>query len=200
MPKLRSTLCRLILVFAGLVSGHALSNQDLTERGAKVAKERCAVCHGIDGRGNGRDVPSLAGQHADYIVKQIFHFKTGQRVNKVMMPVVDELLAVEVRAVAQHYARLEPGSVPEANQGLLVEGRAIYFRGNAITGVSACTHCHGVYGTGGAQMPRLAGQHPAYLESQLRGFIQNDRMMHVSLGAMTDREIAAVSAYLGHDE
>lgn len=196
--------CLAILAGACLASGGASAGDEVASRGAGLARERCAVCHGADGRGSSPDYPSLAGQHAEYIVKQIFQFKTGQRINPVMMPVVEQLLAADVRAVSQHYAMLPAGSVPSADQSLLDEGRAIFFRGNAKAGVAACVVCHGVYATGGALMPRLAGQHPVYLEKQLRGFIQktrhNDRLMHLSLAAMSEREIKAVAAYLGNED
>lgn len=182
----------------------ASASETVEDRGARIAAQRCAVCHGADGHGVSPDYPSLAGQHAEYIVKQIFAFKTGQRANPVMMPVLEELLAADIRAVAYHFAASRAGIVPSADQALLAEGRQLYFRGNDKTGISACTSCHGVYGTGGAQMPRLVGQNPVYLEKQLRGFItkvrHNDRMMHISLAAMSDREVKAVSVYLGNEE
>lgn len=188
----------------GLAAAAVGAEENLETRGERLAKERCASCHGIDGRGSSADFPSLAGQHAEYIVKQIFHFKTGQRTNPVMMPIIEKLMAVDIRALSQYFAGLRPGNVPSTDDALLSEGRALYFRGNAAAGISACAACHGVYATGGAQMPRLAGQHPVYIEKQLRGFIQktrhNDRLMHFSLAAMTDRQIKAVAAYLGNEE
>lgn len=187
-----------------LSAGQASAREDLTARGALVARERCAACHGADGRGVAPDYPSLAGQHAEYIVKQIFNFKTGLRANPVMEPVVEQLLAVDIRAVSQYYATLPAGSLASADETLLREGQALYFRGNAGSGVSPCVACHGVYATGGAYMPRLAGQSPVYLEKQLRGFVEqtrrNDRQMHVSLLAITERELRAVAAYIANDE
>ena len=48
-----------------LSAGQASAREDLTARGALVARERCAACHGADGRGVAPDYPSLAGQHAE---------------------------------------------------------------------------------------------------------------------------------------
>lgn len=201
-PRLIRSL--LLAAVAGLAAASVGAEENMETRGERLAKERCASCHGVDGRGSSADFPSLAGQHAEYIVKQIFHFKTGQRINPVMMPIVEKLMAVDIRALSQYFASLRPGTVPSADEALLAEGRALYFRGNAAAGISACAACHGVYATGGAQMPRLAGQHPVYLEKQLRGFIQktrhNDRLMHFSLAAMSERQIKAVAAYLGNED
>jgi cytochrome c553 len=201
--------CRLI--FARLFSGLLLAvcwlpaqaEESLEARGKRVAADLCAECHGHDGRGISSDYPSLAGQHAEYIVKQIFNFKTGQRSNEEMAPVLEKLLAVDIRAVAQHYAQTRAAKWPSSDQKLLAEGRQLYLNGNPPSGIAACVVCHDVNGVGGALMPRVVGQHPVYLAKQLRAFIlkqrQNDRLMHLSLLTMTDREIKAVAAYLGNE-
>lgn len=194
---------RLLLVFA-LASawiGGAAAEDDLT-RGARLAKERCAKCHGLDGFGASSDYPSIAGQNRDYFVKQIFNFKTGLRYNEPMDAVIEKLLAADIRALSDHYAALTPGSVAANDKSLLAEGQSIYLNGIPAKEVYSCAVCHGVEAKGGAQMPRLAGQNPVYLEKQMRGFIektrQNDRLMHLTLAAMTARELKAVAVYLGN--
>lgn len=193
-----------VFVLAAIWIGNVSAQEDQATRGARLAKERCAKCHGVDGYGVSADYPSLAGQHQEYFVKQIFNFKTGQRYNEPMNPVIEQLLAVEIRALSHHFAALPPGSVAELDPVLLAEGRAIFQNGVAAKGVAACKVCHGADAKGGAHMPRLAGQNPVYLEKQLRGFIrktrQNDRLMHFSLNAMSRREIRAVAAYLGNEK
>lgn len=48
----------------------------------------CAVCHGEQGAGNGT-FPRIAGQHADYIAKQLRVFKdTNQRPDGTLMKVI----------------------------------------------------------------------------------------------------------------
>jgi cytochrome c553 len=172
-------------------------------RGAKVATDLCAECHGRDGRGKSADYPSLAGQHAEYIVKQVFNFKTGQRRNEEMDPVLDKLLAVDIRAVALYLSTLTPGFFPAADETLRSEGRQVYLKGNPATGVSPCSACHGDDARGGATMPRLAGQNPTYLGKQMTSFIArmrtNDQMSHVmhgSMAAMTEREVKAAAVFL----
>jgi cytochrome c553 len=182
----------------------AQAEENMEARGKGVAADLCAECHGRDGRGISSDYPSLAGQHAEYIVKQVFNFKTGQRRNDEMAPVLEKLLAVDIRAVAQHFANTKAAKWPSSDHKMLAEGRQLYLNGNPQSGLSACTTCHDINGAGGALMPRIVGQHPVYLAKQLRAFIQkqrqNDRLMHLSLAAMTDREIKAVAAYLGNEE
>jgi cytochrome c553 len=200
--RLTGVCLALLVAGAGVapVDGYA---DDVLARGARVATEHCAECHGRDGRGKSSDYPSLAGQHAEYIVKQIFNFKTGQRRNEEMDPVLDKLLAVDIRAVAQYMSTLPPGFFPASDESLRAEGRQVYMKGNPATGISPCSACHGEDAKGAATMPRLAGQNPTYLRKQMNLFIErvrtNDQMTHVmhgSMAAMTEREVNAAAVFL----
>ena len=77
---------------------------------------------------------------------------------------------------------------------------AVSGRGVAVP-VPACASCHGLTGAGSATLPRLAGQHAAYLENQLKQFHQRARnndnaVMHTVAEKMTALEMAAVAEYL----
>jgi len=68
--------------------------------------------------------------------------------------------------------------------------------------VPACASCHGSNGYGTQQLPRLAGQHPSYLERQLKEFDSRTRtndnaIMHSIASKLTALETRAVSVYLG---
>jgi cytochrome c553 len=55
----------------------------------------CATCHGAEGQGNS-GFPRLAGQHADYVVKQLVVFqRTDERPEGSVMKVVAHELTVE---------------------------------------------------------------------------------------------------------
>ncbi len=52
------------------------------ERGKKVYAARCASCHGAQGEGDGAKViPRLAGQHYDYLLRQMYDAVDGRRPN-----------------------------------------------------------------------------------------------------------------------
>jgi len=76
-------------------------------RGAAIFKDGipsesvppCATCHGADGHGVG-DFPRLAGQHAQYILKQLGSFQNGLRNVAIMHGVAQGLNVSEMRAVA----------------------------------------------------------------------------------------------------
>src|SRR3990172_7403132 len=52
----------------------------------KTISASCTACHGTDGNSTNPLWPNLAGQHPDYIVKQLQDFKSGARPNAIMAP------------------------------------------------------------------------------------------------------------------
>ena len=64
----------------------------------------CASCHGNDAQGN-ETIPRLAGQHPEYLVKQLAAFKSLQRGNAPVMHVVtDKMTLDQMRAIAEYAA------------------------------------------------------------------------------------------------
>lgn len=65
-----------------------------------------------------------------------------------------------------------------------------------------CFLCHGAEGESSSPIyPRLAGQHAAYLEGQLKDFNKRERTndnaaMHTVASKLTELEIKAVAAYI----
>lgn len=68
----------------------------------------CVSCHGDRGQGNGQ-FPRLAGQHADYVVKQLVVFqRTNQRPSAAAMKIVaHELSRPEIENVAAYVQALQ---------------------------------------------------------------------------------------------
>jgi cytochrome c553 len=67
----------------------------------------CATCHGPQARGN--DIfPRLAGQHADYLVKQALVIQRGLRASPTMHDVIKNLTQDQMRAVATYLETLSP--------------------------------------------------------------------------------------------
>jgi cytochrome c553 len=63
----------------------------------------CATCHGSDAEGRDR-FPRLAGQHADYVVKQLAVFQRGEErpEGAVMTVVAHELQPEQITAIAAY--------------------------------------------------------------------------------------------------
>ena len=61
----------------------------------------CATCHGPDAHGMA-DFPRLAGQHAQYVLKQLASFQSNMRNMAVMHGVAQNLHLADMQAVAAY--------------------------------------------------------------------------------------------------
>ncbi len=59
-------------------------------RGAELFDEECSDCHGEQGWGED-DAPQLAGQHTNYLRKQVAAYQSGKRINEDMDGVFEGL-------------------------------------------------------------------------------------------------------------
>jgi cytochrome c553 len=66
----------------------------------------CGACHGPGAKGNG-DFPRLAGQHSQYVLKQLASFQSNLRDVAVMHGVAASLQLPEMEAVAA-YLQAQP--------------------------------------------------------------------------------------------
>ncbi|MCW8848181.1 MAG: cytochrome c4 [Sedimenticola sp.] len=169
----------------------------------KTKSATCLACHGADGNSANAVWPKLAGQHPNYIKKQLQEFKAGARKNDLMSPMAMPLSDQDMDDLAAYFSSQTqaPGTATADSVEL---GGKIYRAGNASTNVAACMACHGPTGSGNpsAKFPRISGQHAAYIEKTLKDFRSGDRtndnakMMQNVVFRMTDKEIAAVAQYL----
>ena len=191
-----------VTLVASLVLGTAQAAGD--PEAGKLKSAQCAACHGEDGNSLNPEWPKLAGQHADYLVKQLSYFEKGERENETMKPMAGVLDEQGRMDVAAFYAsqKVKTGT---ADPGLVALGEKIYRSGNAESGVAPCMGCHGPNGAGNpaALYPALRGQHAKYTENQLHGFAEGKRvnenakkMMQLLASRMTNREIRAVASYI----
>ncbi|MDP1659586.1 MAG: c-type cytochrome [Methylotenera sp.] len=185
------------------VSAQAAADQPAApaDKTLQTVNTVCAACHGADGNSAITLNPKLAGQHPEYLVKQLAEFKSGKRANAVMSGMAAMLSDAEMKDVANYFAnqKIKLGVAKTNGAGSL--GEKIYRGGIAATKVPACAACHGPAGAGlPKQFPRLAGQHADYTLAQMRTFRTGERanapMMMAISTKMTDAEMAAVSDYI----
>ncbi|MEW6678176.1 MAG: c-type cytochrome [Pseudomonadota bacterium] len=169
----------------------------------KIVDGVCAACHSADGNSTNPIYPSLAGQHPEYIAKQLTEFRSGARRNATMAPNAAKLSDDDILNLAAHYSAQPPKTRQAKDAELAAEGRKLFMGGNQGSGVPACSACHGPAGAGiPVQFPRLANQHSKYVLSQLKNFRSGDRandggkMMQVIARKMTDQEMKAVAEYI----
>lgn len=170
-------------------------------RAAEISGGRCALCHGAEGDSSSPLYPRLAGQHHQYIAKQLGDFKSGRRKSDTMNGMAQDLTPDEMRALGVYFEQ-KPTKPREARDAdLAAVGRFIFHRGNDFSGVAACAGCHGDKGHGTEQLPRLAGQVPRYTESQLKSFntrarTNDNEVMHSVASKLTELEVKAVALYI----
>jgi cytochrome c553 len=157
----------------------------------------CAVCHGDDGRGRPDGTfPQLAGQHRSVLIKQLVDIRDGRRSNPIMAPYAEALIdSQEIADVTAYIATLPspepvPVEAPDDDPG----GR-LFDRD--------CAECHGADAQGDAArfVPKLAGQHTAYLLRQVRAIAAGRRAnahpdMTRRLSHYTDAELQSVIAHV----
>lgn len=175
-------------------------NADLA-RAEEIVSGRCFLCHGLDGESASPVFPRLAGQHSEYIAKQLADFKAGKRKSDTMKPQAEELTADEMKALGAYFQGKKAGSRPVKDPELLAVGKFVFNRGNQFSGLPSCSSCHGPKGLGTPQLPRLAGQHPRYIEDQLKQFNKRERtndnaVMHTVASKLSELETHAVAEYI----
>ena len=163
----------------------------------------CAACHGVDGNSVTPDWPSLAGQHPEYIARQLKAFKTGERKSVTMMPFAQMLSDQDAVDVAAYFAAQKP-TPKGADPALISLGQQIYRGGIPARGTPACIACHGPTGQGNpfAAFPRISWQHAAYVTKSLQDYKSGERasdanqMMRNVASLLKDDEIRALASYV----
>lgn len=194
-----------LLVLVGM-TGTVHAAGDATAGQAKSMV--CAACHGPDGNSPANIYPKLAGQHPDYLKKQLVELKAAVsgkpgRANPIMGPMAMPLSDKDMDDLAAYFASQQPTPVAVPDE-VVVQGRALYMGGNPERNLPACIGCHGPRGEGLAQAkyPALSGQHPAYIKAQLEAFRSGTRdndpngMMRDVSKKLTDDDIRILSQYV----
>jgi cytochrome c553 len=75
---------------------------------APAAVAVCAACHGPTGISIVPNYPNLAGQHADYLKREIAEYKDGGRKNAIMSAMAATIKDSDVEALADYFSRMRP--------------------------------------------------------------------------------------------
>lgn len=167
----------------------------------------CASCHGPGGNSAGAANPKLAGQHADYLSKELHNFKSKdgtarpERISAVMNAQAQPLTEEEIRNLAAYLSMQSIKPAFAKNKETVELGQKIFRGGIAAKSVPACAACHSPNGAGlPAQYPRIGGQYSEYTQLQLEHFRSGERnnnpVMTAITARMSDKEIQAVSDYI----
>ncbi|MGE5468111.1 MAG: c-type cytochrome [Ignavibacteria bacterium] len=177
-------------------------------KGQPIATTVCAACHGADGNSIGAPNPKLAGQHPEYLFKQMRNFKgldgnAPERSNPIMNGMIAAFDENQMRDIAAYFGSQKLNGDQAKTKEAMDLGQKLFRAGNTAKGLPACAGCHGPSGAGiPAQFPRIGGQLADYVEAQLKGFRDGTRandpnkMMRTVALKMTDAEIKAVADYV----
>ena len=189
-------------LLASMVFAAAQAEGDL--EAGKTKSSACVACHSVDGNSVNPEWPKLAGQHGGYLIQQLLYFSNGERDNAIMKGITANLTDQDREDLAAYFASQEV-AYGTADPELVELGELIYRGGNSESGVAPCMGCHGPNGAGNppANYPALRGQHAKYVENQLHGFADGNRinensikMMQITASRMTNKEIRAVASYI----
>jgi len=164
----------------------------------------CLACHGEIGNSFASIFPNIAGQNANYLLKQLLEIQSGQRQVLTMTGTLDNLSESDLSDIAAYYES-QSRNQGTAKQDLVELGESIYRAGIPRKNIAACTACHSPTGSGNgpAAFPALAGQWPEYTVTQLKNFQSGERhndgdsqMMRTTAMDMNEKEMTAVASYL----
>lgn len=195
------------LLFGLMLSYISSSTADYLDEEAQEPYEQCGYCHELDGNPRMTRYPRLAGQHTDYLVKQLEDFRSGKRSGE--MQGTAELLSDKNIVIVAEYFNRQAVKLPQLYaQSSQDKRRAklLYEQGDAKRGLLACSTCHGIQALGKPGIPRLAGQHEQYLLQQLTQFKTGQRnndadgQMRAMIALLDETEISLLAAYLARIE
>ncbi|MBZ0092191.1 MAG: cytochrome c4 [Sulfuricellaceae bacterium] len=201
-PLMAMALATGLLAASPAMAENALSKAD-PAKAQQIVNTVCIACHGADGNSVSSANPKLAGQHSEYLLKQLQNFKSGERKNPIMSGMVATLTPEDMQNLAAYFNSQKTAPGQAKDPALLAMGEKLYRGGNTNSGVAACAGCHSPNGAGiPALFPRLAGQHADYVVAQLKAFRTSERandpgkMMQTIAVKMTEKEMTAVAEYI----
>ncbi|MEC6824537.1 cytochrome c [Photobacterium piscicola] len=200
---------KLVLIFTLVASYSAWAQGDVDA--GKLKATTCVACHGSDGNATIGQYPKLAGQHADYLAKQLADYKLAVtssgaqgRSNAVMAGMAAALSATDMADLSAYFSSL-PLSGNTTPKNVIAIAEPLYRFGDPERGIAACISCHGPRGNGTSLsgFPKISGQNAQYTQLQLQAFRSSARnndlnaMMRSVAVKLSDDEISALSAYVG---
>ena len=156
--------------------------------------EACTGCHGPGGNSLVPTIPSIAGQPRLFIENQLVLIREGLRDVPEMKAAVGELSDQQIVALAKHFAA-QAVTPPQAP--LLAEK---FKAGTEVSKRALCGTCHLADYSGQNQIPRLAGQHEAYLATTMKMYRDKpapgrDTAMSAVLYGLSDTALNSLAHY-----
>jgi cytochrome c oxidase cbb3-type subunit 3 len=145
------------------------------ERGAELFAQRCILCHGSDGRGEG-PLPLTLKSYPDTNLTKVRHAKGAKEVRQAIEeggskgamsvespPWADELSAAEIDALTAFvvYLRSDSESAADMLRRVVKEDRPSAALGARVF-ANYCSLCHGATGEGNGKMAKVIKDPPPF--------------------------------------
>jgi cytochrome c-type protein NapC len=175
----------------------AAGKEELDIDYAEEINDTCAGCHGEFGEGTADgEYPRLAGMDANYLARQLRHFKTRERLNIPMFPYATEreLPEEDVLTITAYLSQIKlPSKLPPIDESKAFDALArlkasglvvniARYPGNVKRGQQfyqkQCAGCHGKKAEGDVrkEIPQLMAQRSLYLKRQIKKFRSGERL------------------------
>lgn len=162
----------------------------------------CAGCHGDKGVSEIDDFPSLAGQNANYLYKQLRDYADGHREHPLMSSVAQGLSEQDSTDLAAWFSSLPLPRHKTAGREPLERAQKMVEHGDGKRILPPCFVCHGAEGQGEKMdIPALAGQQAEYMNTTLLDYKNGRRhndiysRMRLIVQQLSDEEIKELARY-----
>ena len=182
------------VLFAVLAALSFQSHAVDLDAGRKKA-QACVACHGANGNSELPMFPVLAGQNARYLYLQLKDFKEGARKDPAMTPMAANLTPEDMQDLAAYFADQKPLGIKFNADPARVK------LGFSKSEEVLCSMCHLGGMKGQNEIPKLSGQHYAYIVKQLTDFKARKRTndagnMTAVAQTLSDEDIINISHYI----
>jgi cytochrome c553 len=159
--------------------------------------ELCVACHGPQGNSTNPKIPSLAGQPKVFIENQLVLIREGLRDIPQMKGLLDSFRDADLTVLANYFEAQTPAPI------VTFVNADTYRRGQALAHNMLCGTCHLADYSGRQQIPRLAGQHEAFLFDAMKQLRDHagpgrDTIMSASLYGLKDADLADLAHFLAN--
>lgn len=161
----------------------------------KLKAQTCFACHGESGIAAIAGVPHLAAQPPQAIQYQLVQFREKYRTGGGMEVMAAKLSDQDMRDIAAYFTALPKPAKRDADAQKIAHGQR-------VSQASYCQSCHGANLEGQKHVPRIAGQAPDYVVTQLRNLrsglrVDMDGNMASAANSLSDEDIEALAAFSG---
>lgn len=184
-----------VIFFLALLATVPAQAQDDQYAEIRDIIEKCDGCHGKNGASTDDAFPIIGGQQLHYVYVQLKDFKARRRDHEIMSPLAAELEKNQMLLLGKFYSEQtwpNIGYRPDPSEEA---------KGRTASDAGQCVACHlGGY-EGNSRIPRLAGQHPAYLDKTMQDFKtkarNNAAAMSSLMGVFSNEDISAMAEFHG---